>query len=167
LKKIFLILVLIIAISAKDTYAQNGVPNTLAYLQTIVDNKSNYIGQPFSVLLDSLQIQIKYFSRFPGLHHDKTKETSTSFSFYLPQDDFNDFYLTYPKLEIYWQPYLNATQSVFYLEIVGGNGILMHIIFIKMLSLRIYRYEIEKNIFNTGFNNSHICKRHKGLKWCT
>ena len=111
MKKTFIILILIIAISAKDTYAQNGVPNTLAYLQTIVDNKSNYIGQPFSVLLDSLQIQIKYFSRFPGLHHDKTKETSTSFSFYLPQDDFNDFYLTYPKLEIYWQPYLNATQS--------------------------------------------------------
>ncbi len=111
MKKLFLILVLIIAISAKDTKAQNGVPDTLAYLQTIVDNKSNYIGQPFSVLLDSLQIQIKFFSPFASIPHDKTKETSTSFSFYLPQDGFDDFYLTYPKLKVSWQIPLNATQS--------------------------------------------------------
>ncbi len=81
MKKIFIILILIITISAKDTYAQNGVPDTLAYLQTIVDNKSNYIGQPFSALMNDLQIQIMNFIPFASIPHDKTKETSTSFSF--------------------------------------------------------------------------------------
>ena len=54
MKKTFIILILIITIPVKDTYAQNGEPDTLAYLQTIVDNKSNYIGQPFSALMNDL-----------------------------------------------------------------------------------------------------------------
>lgn len=86
------------------------MPDTLAYLQTIVANKAQYIGQPFSVLLNNLQIQIKYFSPFASIHHNKSKETSTLFSFYFPLS-VADHYLSYPRLEIYWQPYLNAIQS--------------------------------------------------------
>lgn len=88
-----------------------GVPDTLAYLQSIVANKSQFIGQPFSKLSDSLKIQIKYFSPFGGIHYDKSKETSTSFSFYFPQT-MDEFYRTYPHLEVYWQPYLNNTQAI-------------------------------------------------------
>ncbi len=97
--------------TTKNVNAQNtGVPDTLAYLQTIVANKSQYIGQPFSVLQNSLQIQIKFFQPFAAIHHDKTKETSTSFAFYFPSDA-DELYLTFPKLEIYWQVPLNIAQS--------------------------------------------------------
>ncbi len=64
MKKIFLILVLKIAISAKDTKVQNRVPDSLANLLSIVSNQAHYIGQPFSVLKNNLQIQIKYFQLF-------------------------------------------------------------------------------------------------------
>lgn len=116
MKKIFLIL--FITTLTKNLKAQTGVPDTLAYLQSIVVNKSQYIGQPFSVLYNNLQIQVKYFSPFSAIHYDKNKETSTSFSFYFPQNGLDDFYLTYPKLEIYWQPYLSAIQS----ESIWGNS---------------------------------------------
>ena len=60
MKKIILIILIITV--AKNVSAQlNGVPDTLAYLQTIVANKAQYIGQPFSTLIDNLQIQIKHF----------------------------------------------------------------------------------------------------------
>lgn len=118
MKKIILIM-LIIAFSTK-TKAQ--VPDTLAYLNSIVANKAQYIGQPFSILKNNLQIQIKFFSPFASISYDKSKETSTSFSFYFPQIGINDFYLTYPKLEIYWQIPLNASQSDILWEANNGGG---------------------------------------------
>ncbi len=108
MKKIILIILIITV--AKNVSAQlNGVPDTLAYLQTIVANKAQYIGQPFSTLIDNLQIQIKHFIPFASISYDKTKETSTSFSFYVKVQ--GDYYSLYPLLEIYWQQPLNATQS--------------------------------------------------------
>lgn len=119
MKKVITILVFIIL--TKVTIAQSyGVPDTLLYLQTIVANKSQYIGQPFSFLCNNLQVQIKSFSPFPGIPSNKNKETSTSFSFYLPQTGLDDFYLTYPKLEIYWQVPLNAYQSGILFRNSGG-----------------------------------------------
>ncbi len=103
-------LVYLVTISTRDTKAQ-AVPDTLAYLQNIVANKSQYIGQPFSVLYNNLQIQVKFFSPFAAIHHDKNKETSTSFSFYFPQTA-DDMYLTYPKLRISWQLHLDINQSL-------------------------------------------------------
>ncbi|MFZ4770082.1 MAG: hypothetical protein ACOYLO_07855 [Ferruginibacter sp.] len=105
----------------KNADAQTtGVPDTLAYLQTIVANKSQYIGQPFSVLLSNLQISIKFFSPFGSIPHDKTKETSTEFSFYFPQNA-NEIYLTYPSLRISWQPYLdNIHAHSLYNQYNGG-----------------------------------------------
>jgi hypothetical protein len=117
MKKTVLILIIIIITFAKNTKAQTGVPDTLAYLQSIVANKAQYIGQPFSVLQNNLQIQIKYFQPFAAIHYDKDKETSTSFAFYFPNNA-DEIYLTFPKLKIYWQPYLNITQS---LGIAHGN----------------------------------------------
>ena len=65
MKKFFLILVVVITTFTKDVKAQTyGVPDTLAYLLSIVSNKAQYIGQPFSVLKNNLQIQIKYFQLF-------------------------------------------------------------------------------------------------------
>ncbi len=95
---------------SKNAKAQAGVPDTLAYLQTIVANKTQYIGQPFSVLYDNLQIQIKFFTPFGAIHYDKNKETSTSYAFYYPHTT-DDHYLSYPRLEIYWQTPLDANQS--------------------------------------------------------
>ncbi|MBK8710825.1 MAG: hypothetical protein IPL97_02910 [Niastella sp.] len=63
MKKIVLILAIIMAIT-KNVEAQTyGVPDTLAYLQTIIANKANFIGQPFSTLLNDLQIQVNFFPR--------------------------------------------------------------------------------------------------------
>ncbi len=103
------LLFVIFTTTSSEVKAQ-GVPDTLAYLQSIVLNKANYIGQPFSVLQNHLQIEIKFFSPFGAIPHDKYKETSTSLGFYFPETA-EEVYLTYPSLEIYWRPYLNAKQS--------------------------------------------------------
>ncbi len=115
MKKI--IIIILVTLFTKNTNAQTGVPDTLAYLQSIAANKAQYIGQPFSVLKNNLQIQIKYFQPFAAIPYDKDKETSTSFAFYFP-NNVDELYLTFPKIEIYWQPYLNIVQS---LGIANGN----------------------------------------------
>ena len=101
MKKILVIICITLLVFEKNTNAQSGVPDTLAYLQSIVANKAIYIGQPFSVLHRNLQVQIKFFQPFAAIHHDKTKETSTSFAFYFPSNA-DELYLTFPKLEMYW-----------------------------------------------------------------
>ena len=120
MKKIFLIL--LITLLTKNINAQTGVPDTLAYLNTIVADKANYIGQPFSVLFNSLQIQTKYFHPIRAVVYNKNKETSTSFAFYYPQDGLDDMYLTYPCLNVYWQTPLDATQSDSIWENNNGGG---------------------------------------------
>ena len=111
MKKLFIITVFLLMAIIKETNGQtSGVPDTLAYLQTIVKNKANYIGKPFSVLMNSLKIKIKFFSPSAGISYDIRKETSTSFAFYYAQS-VDDDYLSYPRLEVYWKPYLNAKQS--------------------------------------------------------
>ncbi len=61
------ILSIISIVLVKNTSAQSGVPDTLAYLQNIVTNKAQYLGQPFSVLYNAFQIQVKYFLQVEGL----------------------------------------------------------------------------------------------------
>ncbi len=52
-----IILLFVLTAFAKDAKSQtSGVPDTLAYLQSIVANKTQFIGQPFSVLKSSLNI---------------------------------------------------------------------------------------------------------------
>lgn len=121
MKKLLLISVLVTIAFAKNIKAQTGVPDTLAYLQAIVANKANYIGQPFSTLLNDLQIQVKFFSPFASLPYDNTKETSTSVAFYFPQTE-DEMYLTYPKLRVSWQPYLNMGQSEVLYKNNNGGG---------------------------------------------
>jgi hypothetical protein len=110
MKYLYLItLIYFSVLTNKKSVAQTtGVSDTLSYLQTIVANKSQFIGQPFSVLYSTLQVSIKYFTPFGNIAHDKRKETSTEFSFYFPQTA-NEIYLTYPSLRISWQPYLDNT----------------------------------------------------------
>ena len=109
--KSIIILALALTFTTRSSLkAQTGVPDTLAYLQTIVQNKAQYIGQPFSRLVDSLQIQIKLFFPFAELHHNRTKETSTSFSFFFTATA-DDLYLSYPMLEVVWQTPGDADQS--------------------------------------------------------
>ena len=121
MKKILVITFITLLSLAKDTKAQTGVPDTLAYLQTIVANKAQYIGHSFHELADTMQIQIKFFSPFAAIHYDNNKETSTSFGFYFPQTA-DDLYLTYPMLEIYWLPYLNINQSLLLYNSNDGGG---------------------------------------------
>lgn len=116
MKKIIYLLFIVSILSIREVNAQS-VPDTLAYLQTIVANKSQFIGQPFSVLKNSLQIQIKYFQPFAAINHYKNRETSTSFAFYFPNNA-DELYLTFPKIEVYWEPYLNIVES---LGIAQGN----------------------------------------------
>jgi len=109
MRRILVIVFLLNVVNEENVTAQ--VPETLAYLQSVVANKAQFVGQPFSVLRDSLKIQIKYFSPFGSISYDITKETSTSFSFFFPQT-INDLYLTYPKLDIFWRPpYLDNQQA--------------------------------------------------------
>jgi hypothetical protein len=109
MKKI-IIMLLVIATTNSLKAQTSGVPDTLAYLQSIVANKAQFVGQPFSTLMDSLQIQIKFYFPFASLPYDKAKETSTSFAFYFPPTA-EEVYLTYPHLEIYWQLPPDAEQS--------------------------------------------------------
>ena len=121
MKKIILLLILSGAIVKNAGAQTTPITDTLTYLQHIVNTKANYIGQPFSVLLNSLQLQIKFFSPFAGSPYAKSKETSTSFAFNFPQTP-EDMYLTYPGLEIYWLPNLNADQSnLLYTQFNGGG----------------------------------------------
>jgi hypothetical protein len=119
MKKIITIMIFSIAVSVKGN-AQTA-SDTLTYLQSIVINKAQYIGQPFSILMNNLQLQIKFFSPFAAIHSKRFKETSTSFAFYFPQNA-DEIYLTYPCLKIYWQPYLNGQQSDIIWENNNGGG---------------------------------------------
>lgn len=119
MKKIILILVVTLFVnrSQAQTY---GVPDTFAYLQTLVANKSQFVGQPFSKLADSLKVQIKYFIPFASLPYDVTKETSTTFAFIKPASA-EEIYLIYPCLKVSWYPFLNANQSRSLFRYMGGG----------------------------------------------
>ena len=111
MKKILILTFIMLTLLKYNGKAQTyGVPDTLVYLQNIVANKAFYIGKPFSILLDSMKIQIKCFSPFASIPHDKNKETSTSYGFYFPLNE-NYMFLTYPRIRIFWEIPLNASQS--------------------------------------------------------
>jgi len=111
MKKIYFICIYLVICFANNAKAQSSpVTDTLNYLNTIIANKASYVGKPFSILMNDLQIQIKYFFPFSNLHHDQTKETSTEFSFYFPPTA-EEIHLTYPSLEIFWQTHLDATKT--------------------------------------------------------
>jgi hypothetical protein len=121
MKKIIIILLIFGAIFKNASAQTTPVTDTLAYLQTIVANKANYIGQPFSILRNNLQIQIKFFSIGRGIWTDINKETSTDFAFYFPQNA-DEIYLTYPSLKISWATPLNANQSDILWKNHNGGG---------------------------------------------
>jgi len=120
MKKIFFIISIFCLISSAKINAQ--VPDTLAYLQSIIANKTQYIGHPFSKLFDSLNlnIQIKYFHPKRGGFRDSNVETATLFAFYYPETE-NELYLIYPCLIVHWQIPINANQS-FTLYNVNNGG---------------------------------------------
>lgn len=84
--------------------AQTGVPDTLTYLKQVEASKSKFIGKPFSVLLDSLKINIVFFSPISWDPAYKNRETSTSFYFIIPEymEDFDSY-----NFEIIWAAPLN------------------------------------------------------------
>ncbi len=120
MKKITLIILLVIVVltHVKQTNAQ--VLDTVAYIKTIIANKNQYVGKPFSVLLKDLKINIKYFSPFAGIHYDISKETSTSFWFIKPSlSRMSDF--SAPRLDISWNPYLNNDNAMSLWKRVDGD----------------------------------------------
>lgn len=110
MKRILILTLALTLITQTGLKAQTGVPDTLAYLQTIVQNKAQYIGQPFAKLLDSLKIQVKYFYPSADLPYNRFKETSTSFGFFFPATA-EDIYLAYPMLIVTWRIPGEADQS--------------------------------------------------------
>ncbi|HQW83398.1 MAG TPA: hypothetical protein PK987_03000 [Ferruginibacter sp.] len=108
MKKILIIAVTILMVS-KNVKAQT---DTLTVIQNIVNNKAQYIGQPFSVLLNQLPIQIKYYFPARPYFRSRNKEHATTFSFYFRQNP-DELYKTYPRLLIYWQTYLTASMSLY------------------------------------------------------
>jgi hypothetical protein len=123
MKKIIAILIIVFCSSNMAIATETIKPkiDTLAYLKSIVTNKANYVGRPFSALLNDLQIQIKYFCPIGGLSQDKSKETHSMFSFYFPQSA-DEIYLTYPCIRITWSPYLNADISGGLFKKYDGGG---------------------------------------------
>lgn len=95
---------------SSSSNAQKAVSDTLSYLKTIVAHKTIYIGKPFSILLADFKIQIKHFMPNTDIIHDVSKETSTSFGFYFPQNS-DEMYLAYPRLRITWQTPLDIILS--------------------------------------------------------
>ena len=130
MKKLILLFLVFNLLTGFSLKAQTGVPDTLLYLKTIVQHKAHYIGQPFSKLLDSLQIQIKYFFPFAAIPHNSTKETSTSFSFFFPPTT-DDLYLCFPMLDVTWLNPVNgdADQSRMLrnqCDSVGWNSVIIN-----------------------------------------
>jgi hypothetical protein len=130
MKKLILLFLVFNLLTGFSLKAQTGVPDTLLYLKTIVQHKAHYIGQPFSKLLDSLQIQIKYFFPKAAIHHNSTKETSTSFSFFFPTT-IDDLYLCFPMLDVTWLNPVNgdAIQSDMLrdqYDSVGWNSVIIN-----------------------------------------
>jgi hypothetical protein len=121
MKKVALIIA-IVCCSAKSFCQSYPTPvtDTLGYLRHLVANKQQFIGQPFSVLNDSLKIQIKYFSPFGAYHHDQSKETDSEFGFN-NSIDIADFYLTYPRIRIYWQQPLGLYQAIQLTYLYNGS----------------------------------------------
>lgn len=118
-KKIILGFIFITLFLSKTNAQTAGVPDTLVYLRTIVANKAQYIGQPLSLLINHLQIEIKSFGPFSVIHHRKDSETSTTFGFYCPIGT-NDIYKLFPALRVMWNPHLNATFSDSLFTLFGG-----------------------------------------------
>lgn len=121
MKKILIALLFSVCLNNMSTVKGANLSDTLSYLQTIVANKANYIGKPFTTLLNDLQIQIKYFCPLADIPYDKSKETKALFGFYFPQTE-NEIHLTYPCLRIFWQPYLNASTSHYLYTKYDGGG---------------------------------------------
>lgn len=107
MKKIILILSVVLIANVGNVNAQ---ADTLAILQGIVANKSNYIGQSFSVLLGQLPLHVKYFAPNRGRTTTRNKENSTQIAFNYPYNP-SQLYLTYPQLWIYWEVPLNRVIS--------------------------------------------------------
>ena len=118
-KKLISALIVLTLFLSKASAQTTGVPDTLAYLQTIVANKALYIGQPLSLLINHLQIDVKRFGPFSRIHHQMDKETSTSLGFYCPTGP-NDRHRLFPALRIFWNPYLNAAFSESLFTQFGG-----------------------------------------------
>jgi|GEM_PF-739079 len=106
MKYTFILFLLVITSRTKAQTYPTPVTDTLNYLRYIVSNKQQFIGLPFSVLHDSLKINLKYFAPNGAFHFDQSKETDTQIAFN-NSNNLDDFYLTYPRLEVTWEQPLN------------------------------------------------------------
>lgn len=85
------------------------VTDTLAYLKSIEARKAEFIGLPFSKLLNELKINIVDFGPIGANSNDIKQETSTVIMFKKPiaSQDYFDF----PRISIYWRFYVDIDQS--------------------------------------------------------
>lgn len=85
------------------------VTDTLAYLKSIEARKAEFIGQPFSNLLNELKINIIEFGPVGANSNDIKQETGAIFRF--KYADINRNYHDDPILIIYWRSYVDINQS--------------------------------------------------------
>ncbi|GAA4148779.1 hypothetical protein GCM10022217_00100 [Chryseobacterium ginsenosidimutans] len=108
--KIFLFCALVLIIKSK---AQS--LDTLSYLKQFEVNKANYIGQPFSKLLNNMiQIQPKTSWSFP-FKSQKNKIHSSDFNFC----NKNKSYYNAVTLHIIWQTPILTSQTKYYEQLNG------------------------------------------------
>jgi len=107
--KQFIILLLISTCVFNTTQAQTTpITDTVAYLKSIEARKAEFIGKPFSVLLNELKLPILGFGPIGGRPYDRSAETNTVFDFYTDDKEESE---SETKLSIYWKTPLDANKS--------------------------------------------------------
>jgi len=84
------------------------ITDTVAYLKSIEARKAEFIGKPFSVLLNELKLPILCFGPVGSIPYDRSKETSTIIDFFT---DNHEEVEDETMLIIYWQTPLNQFRS--------------------------------------------------------
>jgi hypothetical protein len=120
MKKIKLILIFVAIFIANKSKGQ--VPDTLNYLRSLVTNKSQFVGQNFTHLVNQLPIQIRYFFARSLSSKQMYIEKSTAFCFYRPLNS-EELEHTYPRLVIFWQGSQNIRISDSFRKIWNGQFI--------------------------------------------
>ena len=109
MKNKILFLLAVISICYESSSQRPIVKDTIGYLKKMEALKADYVGQPFSKLLNDLKMNIVYFCPMATDLRDIAKEPQTVFRFARP----NLISISSsPSMVIFWQSYVNSDQSL-------------------------------------------------------
>lgn len=110
--KIFRLIIIFLIIISRIDVVNAQVLDTFNYVKNFELQKAQYIGKPFSILLNDMQ-QIQPKSVWQGIYiRNKNIIPYNSFYFELPQNTFR--YGIVVNMIIYWQTALPATEVKYY-----------------------------------------------------